>query len=191
MNFPCKAGAMLVSIVVCTTEGICDTEFLGQVVEYRVGTEISDIEVKIMHAGVDDPDRTDEELGSATTDSDGRYAIQVPEDPESVNITYDTPGDRNWDPAGREYVRRVGPYFELDTIGLTNTQSGEDDEAEQRQTASNTAGYAAAGGDASVAQAAVRNAVKRFGQGYLAIAHQMGVNFVFKRRDIPFPHPFD
>ena len=162
------------------SEAACDTTLSGHTVEFRSGQEIEGVTVVVKDAN------SNQELDSTTSDHLGYYQIEVDGNVEFFNVTYDPP-DSDWDPAGRTYLVRVGPIFDLDTAGLTNKQSGQRDSVEQRQHARNTSGYVNAGGNADTAAATVREAISRFGDEYYGIAHHMGVDEAFGRAGIPFP----
>lgn len=184
-----RAAIAVFSLLVFASQGRSDTSFSGQVVEFRTTTGVQNVAVTIKTGEQSDGHDANEELGRDTTASSGRYIILFDEEPKSVEITYEPDDTDTWDRSARPHVIRVGPEIELDTIGLTNKRTGDTDEATQEQHARNTTNYAAAGGDKSVVKAEVRDAVARFGSGYLDVAARVGMVQVFQDAGIPFPPP--
>ena len=184
-----RAAIVAFSLLVFASHGRCDTSFSGQVVQFKTTTGVQNVVVTIKSGEESDGDHANEELGRDTTGSSGRYTIEFDEEPKSVEIWYDPEDADTWDRTARPHVVRVGPIIELDTIGLTNKQTGDTDEATQEQHARNTTNYAVAGGDVSVVTAEIRYAVARFGSGYLAVAARVGMVEVFEDVGIPFPPP--
>lgn len=173
--------ALVAAALCCTFPNYvrADTEVSGRVVEYNTSSGLSNITVKVRATRQGSPD------AETTTNSDGSYTLKIKSDPARYFVTYDVPRGSDYDPAGRDNVVRMGPQVALDTVGLTNKRRSSEPGAATAH-AYNTRGYAAAGGDAATAAAAVQDAFSRFGPEYKVIGQQLGLGSVLQSRGIPF-----
>lgn len=153
-----KAIRVIIGVFICFPQ-ICSSEtvFRGTVVEFNTNNKLEKITVTVT--------RTDNNQNLAApklTDRDGAYEVTIESSPTKFNIKYDPPDTTKYDPAGRYQLLRVTSEMELDTIGLTNKQSGKKDTAEMEQNARNIHGYIMAGGSIDTAKKAFSDARNRF-----------------------------
>ena len=170
----------LAALLLASAPALADTTVTGTVVEFRQGTKLDRVVVKVRDDPNSDPIGTDE------TNSDGFFSISVTEEPDRLFITYEPPTN-DYGKAGRDRIIRVGPEMGLDTVGLVNRQRR--DSSTQSADARNTAGYAASGGDAASVAAEIEEAVQVYGDPYRRmLIEQFRIPDILRERriDIPF-----
>ena len=160
-----------------------ETILKGTVVEYRTDNKLSGITVTVQDS------ENQKELSKTKTSNvrskKGTYVLKFTSDPTKFNITYDHPDENKYDPAGSYHIIKVSTEMGLDTIGLTNKQSGKKDDDEKAQNARNISGYIFAGGNIDRAEQAVKDANKRF-LNYPSFAVSYKVVAAFEKKGIQF-----
>jgi hypothetical protein len=168
----------LAALLLISAPALADTTLTGIVVEFRQGTKLDRVVVKVRDNPNNDPIGTDE------TDGDGFFSIRLTEEPDQLFITYE-PSTNDYGKAGRDRIIRVGPEMGLDTVGLVNRQRR--DSSTQSADARNTAGYAASGGDQASVAAEIEQAVEIYGDPYRRLLiEQFRIQDILNRRGIPF-----
>ena len=166
-------------LVLTTSLAFADTTVTGTVVEFRQGTKLDRVVVKVRENPNADPIGTDE------TDSNGFFSIRIAEEPDQLFITYE-PSTNDYGKAGRDRIIRVGPDMGLDTVGLINRQRR--DSSTQTMEARNTTGYAASGGDQASVADEIASAIEFYGAGYRQmLIEQFRIDNVLMQRGITVP----